>query len=85
MAMKTLTAIVFLIGMAVTFFLGSLYLERKALPYENGRYFDAGQSVVFLEQSVNVYLFLFLSSLILTLFLLVKTVKVFQSGSDGNV
>jgi hypothetical protein len=68
--MKALTAILFLIGVLVTCFFGDIYFERRALSYENGRYFDAGQSVVFPEHSVTVYLLLFLGSLVLTLYLL---------------
>jgi hypothetical protein len=55
MIRKTLAALASLVLTAVSAFLIKLVIERARLPYENGRYFDPVESVVYDEGAVMVY------------------------------
>lgn len=52
---KTLAAAASLMLTALTALLLKLVVERAGLPYANGRYFDATDSVVYDEGAVVVY------------------------------
>jgi len=75
MAKRILIAILVLVFSLATFFLGSIYFKRKDMLYENGRYFDSDHAIVYHEQSVSVYLTLFLIALSTALLLSVYLVR----------
>lgn len=53
-------------------FSGAQLFSRLQLPYENGRYFDAGRQVVYEQQAIEGYAFIVLSAVVVLVFILVS-------------
>lgn len=51
-------------------------INRLNLPYENGRFFDEKSSVVLQQQSTSIYFLLFAITLIVTIILIFKLVRI---------
>ena len=57
--MRKLRLIMAIVGLVLIAFIGILYYTQKNLPYENGRYFDPSTEIVYHEQNMEVYGWMF--------------------------
>jgi len=70
MRKKIIQIILFVLLFTWTAVMGLFYFDAQGKPYENGRYFDEANAVVYLEQTVFVYRVIFYGSLLLSLLVL---------------
>jgi hypothetical protein len=69
---SSLKYVTLLLLAACTIIFGFTTLKRARLTYENGRYFDEINSIVYHQQAVLVYFVLFIVVILLSIFLLVN-------------
>jgi hypothetical protein len=72
MSKSSLKYLVLLLLSACTIISGFTTLKRARLTYENGRYFDETNAIVYHQQAVLVYFILFIVAFLLSIFLIVN-------------
>jgi len=77
-AIRIVAAAASLASAALTALLAALAMQRGGLPYENGRYFDAAESVVYDQGAVAVYALLALGSALVSALLIFATVRLWR-------
>ena len=75
---RALAAAASLASAALTMLLAALAARRAALPYENGRYFDAAHSVVYDEGAATLYALLALASAAMSALMIFLTVRLWK-------